>query len=114
MAIVTAEQLRTVASQLPTEDQVLAGAPVEIKGYMNILNLSDWLNKHGIIIKSEKPYQNGRIYLLDTCPFSTAHRDGAYAILFANGAIHAGCHHLSCEGGKQRWQELREKYETNE
>ena len=78
----------------------------------NILDLPDWLNGHGILVKSEKPYQDGRIYLLDTCPFSAAHKDGAYVIRFASGAVFAGCHHASCGGGKQRWKELREKYET--
>ena len=111
---VNSEQLRTLASQLPTGAQVQADSPVEMKGYKNILDLSDWLNKHGILVKSEKSYQDGRIYLLETCPFSAAHRGGAYAIQFENGAVFAGCHHASCGGGKQRWKELREKYETTE
>ena len=41
-------------------------------------------------------------------------KDGEYAIKFANGAIHAGCHHATYGGGKQRWKELRELYETTE
>jgi putative DNA primase/helicase len=32
-------------------------------------------------------------------------------IQFANGAIHAGCHHAGCGGGKQRWQELRKMHD---
>jgi hypothetical protein len=47
-------------------------------------------------------------------PFSAADKDGAYAIRFANGTVFAGCHHASCGGGKQRWNELRERYETPE
>ncbi len=114
LTIVTSEQLLYLVSQLPTKAQVPSETPVEIKGYKNILHLPDWMNAHGIRVKSEKPYQDGRIYLLDTCPFSAAHRDGAYAIQFKNGAVFAGCHHASCGGGKQRWKELREKYETTE
>ena len=114
LPVVTAEQLRNLAAQLPTGAQVPAEIPVEMKGYKNILDLPDWLNRHGILVKSEKPYQDGRIYLLDTCPFSAAHKDGAYVIRFANGAVFAGCHHASCGGGKQRWKELRERYETQE
>ena len=49
--------------------------------------------------------------MLDECPFSSAHKDGAFAIQFANGAVFAGCKHTSCGGGTQRWQELRERYE---
>jgi len=114
LTIVTSEQLLYLVSQLPDKDQIPSESPVEIKGYKNILDLPDWLNEHGIRVKSEKPYQDGRIYLLDTCPFSAAHRDGAYAVQFKNGAIFAGCHHASCGGGKQRWKELREQYETTE
>ncbi|MCX6693023.1 MAG: hypothetical protein NT074_00470, partial [Methanomicrobiales archaeon] len=67
----------------------------------------------GIGFSGEKPHQGGTIYPLDECPFSMAHKDGAYAIQFGNGAIFAGCHHNSCGGGQQRWQELREKYEPD-
>ena len=87
---------------------------MEIKGYKNITNLPDWLKGHGIIVKFQKPYAGGTLFVLAQCPFSSAHKDGAYAIRFANGAIHAGCHHTSCGAGKQRWNELREKYETTE
>ena len=38
--------------------------------------------------------------------------NGAYAIPCANNAIHAGCHHASCHGGKQRWKEPGEHNET--
>lgn len=109
-----ADLLLKLGRALPPESSSPAEAPVETKEYRTILNLSDWLRDHNIPVKSEKPYQNGRIYLLDTCPFSSAHKDGAYAIQFANGAIHAGCHHASCGGGKQRWQELRAKFGTKE
>ncbi len=75
------------------------------------LDLRRWLLDHHIAVQSEKPYQGGTLFLFEQCPFSGAHKDGAYAIQFANGAIHAGCHHESCGGGSQRWQELRERFE---
>ena len=77
----------------------------------NVLDLRAWLSDHGITVSGEKTYEGGTLYPLEECPFSGDHKDGAYAIQFANGAIHAGCHHESCGGGKQRWQELRERYE---
>jgi hypothetical protein len=43
---------------------------VEEKGYKSIMNLPDWVNIHNIFIKSEKQFENGRIYLPDTCPVS--------------------------------------------
>ncbi len=75
------------------------------------LDLRRWLSDHSLSVQTEKPYQGGTLFLLGQCPFSGAHKDGAYAIQFANGAIHAGCHHESCGSGSQRWPELREKYE---
>ena len=51
--------------------------------------------------------------MLDQCPFSSAHKDGAFAIQFGSGAIFAGCKHNSCGGGTQRWQELRERFEPD-
>lgn len=73
-------------------------------------DLAAFLTRNGISY-SEKPYQNGRLYALDECPFSTAHKDGAYAIQFDSGAIFAGCHHASCGGGTQRWAELKGRFD---
>jgi len=74
------------------------------------IDLPQWLSGHGIGYE-ERPYQGGSLFVLDECPFSGDHKDGAYAIQFPNGAIYAGCHHNSCGGGSQRWSELRERYE---
>ena len=65
------------------------------------------------MVRSEKPYNGGTLYILDQCPFSSAHKDGAFAIQFGNGAVFAGCKHASCGGGTQRWQELREQCEPD-
>ncbi|HPH35101.1 MAG TPA: hypothetical protein PLU94_06375, partial [Methanoregulaceae archaeon] len=100
--VVEKEALHQLAEALPC-------APPETKGYKNILDLREWLIQHGLGIAHEKPYQGGTLYILDECPFSGAHRDGAFAIQFPSGAIYAGCHHASCGGGEQRWKELREK-----
>ena len=113
LQVVTVEQLRELAARLPTEALAQMFVPVETKGYKKIFNLPDWLREHGIAVKSEKPYANGRLYVLDQCPFSSAHKDGAFAIQFSNGAVFAGCKHASCGGGTQRWQELRERCEPD-
>jgi CRISPR/Cas system endoribonuclease Cas6 (RAMP superfamily) len=113
LQIVKVEQLRELIARLPTEALAQAFVPVETKGYKNIFNLPDWLREHEIAVKSEKPYANGHLYILDQCPFSSAHKDGAFAIKFGNGAVFAGCKHASCGGGSQRWQELRDRYEPD-
>jgi len=75
----------------------------------SLFDLGEWLDQNLPGYRS-KPYLGGTIYLLDTCPFSTAHSDGAYAIQFSNGAVFAGCHHDSCGGGIQRWKELKDRF----
>ncbi|MEN6341386.1 MAG: hypothetical protein ABFC89_02385, partial [Methanospirillum sp.] len=81
---------------------------------LNGLDLGAWLAAHGIAVASEKPWRGGTLYTLATCPFSDAHADGAYAVQSGNGAVHAGCKHDSCGGGRQRWQELRARFEPGD
>ncbi|MDD1730417.1 MAG: hypothetical protein LUQ50_15285 [Methanospirillum sp.] len=80
------------------------------QGESSVSDLGSWLTRYGLSYTS-KPYQGGTLFSLDSCPFSDAHHDGAFAIQFENGAIFAGCHHDSCGGGQQRWPELRAQFE---
>ncbi len=106
------DQVSVVPTQLlDALARTLPDAPPPGKKHGHAIDLSTWLRDHGIGIAREKPYGGGTLYVLEECPFSGAHRDGAFAIQFGNGAIHAGCQHTSCGGGSQRWKELREKYE---
>jgi len=106
VVVVQTDQLRHLAGLLPRDDP----NPVQrLKGQGLVLR--NWLGTHRIGIRSEKPWQGGTLFVLEECPFSSAHRDGAFAIQFPSGAIHAGCQHASCGGGTQKWPELRERYE---
>ena len=104
--ILPVERLRHLARLLPRDEP---SRPKKRDGPG--IDLAAWLLDHGIAVRSTRPYQGGILYALTECPFSSAHRDGAFAIQFANGAVFAGCHHASCGGGAQRWPELREMYE---
>ena len=104
IALVPIERLRHIAGLLPRE-----GPSPPKKGAG--IDLGRWLAEHNIGVRSTRPWQGGTLYTLAVCPFSGAHKDGAFAIQFANGALFAGCHHDSCGGGAQRWPELREMYE---
>ncbi|OQA58866.1 MAG: hypothetical protein BWY45_01023 [Euryarchaeota archaeon ADurb.Bin294] len=75
-----------------------------------VTDLASWLKSHDLGYVA-KPYADGTLYILDQCPFSDAHQDGAYAIQFSSGAIFAGCHHDSCGGGTQRWRDLKRMYD---
>lgn len=98
--------LQQLAGMLPTE------APPQGKSSKPpVLDLRTWLPEHGLSIRSEKPWQGGTLFVLDECPFSGSHQEGAFAIQFSNGAVFAGCHHSSCGGGRQRWKELRQRFE---
>ncbi len=110
-AVVYVELLRALAASLaaPPERLFAAGAVPAEPG--TAIDLRAWLDEHGIGVAAEKPWQGGTLYALARCPFSDAHADGAYAVQFPNGAVHAGCKHDGCGGGKQRWQELRARLE---
>ena len=107
LKMVSPEQLRDLTARLPTEQHAQQPTAAKDKGF----NLRRWLSDHGLGVRSEKPYSGGTLFILDQCPFSSAHKDGAFAIQFGSGAIFAGCKHASCGGGTQRWQELREQFE---
>ncbi|HNJ81838.1 MAG TPA: hypothetical protein PLK38_09785, partial [Methanoregulaceae archaeon] len=100
------ESLLHLACLFPSPESVPVPA-----GKGRMLQLREWLVAHGIAIRSDKPWQGGTLFVLDDCPFSGSHRDGAFAIQFPSGGIYAGCHHASCGGGSQRWPELRERME---
>jgi hypothetical protein len=110
LKVATVEHLRDLAARLPTETTAQPqSAMTKGKG----LDLRRWLADHGLDVRSEKPYSGGTLFILDQCPFSSAHKDGAFVIQFGNGAVFAGCKHTSCGGGTQRWQELRELFEPD-
>ena len=104
VSVVPRERLQHLAGLLPREE------PPQRKNSPGI-DLAAWLAEHGIAVRSTRPWQGGTLYTLAECPFSSAHKDGAFAVQFADGAVFAGCHHASCGGGAQRWPELRGMYE---
>jgi hypothetical protein len=104
--VVQIELLRHLAGLLPRADPE-PGQRTKGTG----LDLRDWLTTHGIGVRSTKPWQGGTLFVLDECPFTSAHRDGAFAIQFPSGAVYAACQHASCGAGTQRWPELRERFE---
>ena len=110
LQVVTVEQLRELGCPAPDR----AARPAASSNERERASTSaPGSSDHGISVRSEKPYSGGTLFVLDQCPFSSAHKDGAFAIQFGNGAVFAGCKHTSCGGGTQRWQELRERFEPD-
>lgn len=116
--LVGREVLEQLASRLPDPDYVTRQQSepyrtvTDAHGKKHPIDLREWLAEHDIDVRKEKPWEDGVIFNLEQCPFSDAHRNGAYAIQFSNGNIFVACHHNSCGGGKQRWPELRERFNS--
>ncbi|MGB9796995.1 MAG: hypothetical protein ACPLSK_00060, partial [bacterium] len=77
---------------------------------MGDFDLARWIAEHNLPVKREAPWNGGRKWVLNPCPWNPDHRDNsAYIVQFPNGAIAAGCHHNGCQG--KGWHELRDLYE---
>jgi len=110
--VVSKEQLERLAGALPVAPAAPAAARPKAGSQPDTrFNLPTWLGDHGIGVANQKDIKGGILYNLDECPFSSAHKDGAYAIEFHDGGLFAACKHASCGGGDQRWKELRDRYE---
>jgi len=57
-----------------------------MKGYKNLMNLPERHRSHDIIVKSKKPYQNGKIHLPELCRSGSVNNKAAYMIPIASGA----------------------------
>jgi hypothetical protein len=106
--VVTIEQLRALT--VPAIPTTISPPAAPATGF----DLRAWLARHGLAVSSEKPWQGGTLFALAQCPFSDDHADGAFAVQFPNGAVHAGCQHERCGSRKQRWPELRARFEGTE
>ncbi len=111
VAIVAPELLDALATEAPATRPASnkAGKKENSKGGKSKgkFDLVAWLATHIPDAGEPKPWKDGGlIWSLPTCPFSTAHTDGAYVAQLPSGAISAGCHHESCTWG---WHDLRER-----
>ncbi|MEI6842325.1 MAG: hypothetical protein WCK53_13745, partial [Methanomicrobiales archaeon] len=111
--VVSKEQLERLAGALPVAPAAPAAARPKAGSQPDTkFDLPKWLSDHGHGVTYEKEIKGGTLYSLDECPFSSAHKDGAFAIKFHSGGIFAGCHHATCGGSKkQHWKELQDRYE---
>jgi P4 family phage/plasmid primase-like protien len=100
---VTREQLEALAGTLPKQEQA-----AQYNG--GAFDLQRWIDDHRVTVKFSAPWNNGRKWILDPCPWNSDHTGGsAFIIQQPGGAIGAGCHHNSCQGNG--WHELRDVHE---
>jgi hypothetical protein len=73
-------------------------------------SVEDFIAKYGIETRGPQPYQDGRKWILKTCPFDTSHDEPSAAIFELNsGVLGFNCKHNSCKG--KRWSDFRNVYE---
>jgi len=77
---------------------------------MSSFDIERWLEKHELPVVDVKPWQDGRIFVLNPCPWNAEHTNrAAFVIQHGSGAIAAGCHHDGCLGND--WHSLRDLVE---
>jgi hypothetical protein len=94
--------------------QLAATVPPAPKGHSSktSFNLPDWISRHQIAVVSEGPWNGGRKWILNPCPWNPEHTNrSTFLVQLANGAIAAGCHHASCAG--KDWAALRELFDSD-
>lgn len=97
------ELLRTLAERAPSPSTFTPRG----NGHVGPFDVDSYLVKHGLNAVKHGPWQGGRRWVLERCPFGPEHADGsAFVVQLASGALGAGCHHNSCAGKK--WPELRD------
>lgn len=102
--IISMEQLQALATMAPkpqTEPRRVYGDEFDVR---------KWIDDHGLRTREEKRWSNNAtIYVLETCPFDSAHGKDSRIIHFDSGALSFGCFHNGCAGND--WYSLRDLVE---
>ena len=98
MKRLTREQLETFVGKMPSSP------PASLNN--DCFDLPQWIADRLPDATGPEPYEGGSKWVLDVCPWDSAHTNrSAFVIQFSSGAIAAGCHHDGCKGKK--WEDLR-------
>ena len=103
--------LAALAAEAPAP---VAQAPVAQAGQAagkHSFNIDKWLTDYQVPVSAPEPYEGGRRWVFDVCPWNSNHTNrSAYIIQFPSGALVAGCHHAGCSG--KGWDDLKALYKT--
>ncbi len=98
------EKLEELAATVPEPE---APASSSKRSQASSFNLADWMAKFCPEAKGPEPWQGGRIWIFETCPFNPEHKNrSAHVVERATGVIGAACKHAGCAG--QGWHDLRD------
>ena len=102
--VVSPELLAQLAAMVPT-------APKE-QSTKSSFDLAAWISDHKIPVIAKAPWNGGRKWILNPCPWNPEHTNrSAYIVQLAGGAIAAGCLHASCTG--KDWAALRALFDSD-
>ncbi len=104
---VSREWLAELAASLPASRPADPHAGAAAGGF----NLEDWIHRrHHLAVRDPIPYDGGRKWVLEECPFNPEHRAPDAAILQADdGTLGFHCFHNSC--ADFGWKQFRERIE---
>jgi hypothetical protein len=109
MTPVSVDLLRTLAASVP---QPPASAPLLGRVTGDPFDVDTWIALHDLPVNRPLPWQGGRRWVFDVCPWNPDHRNrSAYIVQLPSGAVAAGCHHNGCAG--RDWHALRDLTESD-
>lgn len=75
-------------------------------------SIDEWLRTHNVPVGPPEPYNGGRKWVLEECPFDSSHKKpDAVVYESAKGPLGFKCSHNSCSAYK--WQDFRLRFEPN-
>ena len=109
LGLVTVAQLEALAAE-PSDDEAPRQRQTPPAAAAGVFDVVDFMRRHGLEVRHEKPWNGGTMYVLRQCPMNPEH-DGteAHITQLASGALSAGCKHDSCQWWD--WRKLREHLE---
>jgi archaellum biogenesis ATPase FlaH len=95
-----ADKIKAIADLMPKPKQIDTE-----------FNLDDFLSKHFISVAKRTSWEGGTRYILNECPFDSAHGKDSAVIQLTTGALAFHCFHNGCS--YNTWKEFRELYEPS-
>lgn len=97
-----------LAANIPKQDEPRRGNNYQPRSF----DLRDFIQRHGIPVKKEIPWNGGTKFVLDHCLFNAQHKHADAAIVqTSDGKICYNCFHNSC--ADKHWREVRLLYEPH-
>jgi hypothetical protein len=107
--MVSLDLLQHLAAEAPVPQSSPHEQPPTPSGRFDI---EGWLAGSGLDIgRGPEPYDGGRRWILESCPFNRDHKKSAAVIQYASGALKFDCKHESCQ--QKDWRALRDLIEPD-